>query len=61
VAHGNPGPDDDWWSLPVVAETWDGWLNDINGFHVKPEHVFTRSTARTAARSRKAASAAAPA
>jgi L-aminopeptidase/D-esterase-like protein len=23
-----------------VAETWDGWLNDINGFHVKPEHVF---------------------
>ena len=24
-----------WWSLPVVAETWDGWLNDINGFHVK--------------------------
>lgn len=29
-----------WWSLPVVAETWDGWLNDINGFHVKPEHVF---------------------
>jgi D-aminopeptidase len=23
----------------VVAETWDGWLNDINGFHVKPEHV----------------------
>ena len=28
------------WSLPVVAETWDGVLNDINGFHVKPEHVF---------------------
>jgi L-aminopeptidase/D-esterase-like protein len=24
----------------VVAETWDGFLNDINGFHVKPEHVF---------------------
>ena len=23
-----------WWSLPVVAETWDGFLNDINGFHV---------------------------
>ena len=23
-----------WWSLPVVAETWDGELNDINGFHV---------------------------
>jgi D-aminopeptidase len=28
------------WSLPVVAETWDGYLNDINGFHVKPDHVF---------------------
>ncbi len=27
------------WSLPVVAETWDGFLNDINGFHVKTEHV----------------------
>ena len=35
-------PDDQgyWWSLPVVAETWDGYLNDVNGFHVKPEHVF---------------------
>lgn len=29
-----------WWSLPVVAETWDGYLNDVNGFHVKPEHVY---------------------
>lgn len=28
------------WSLPVVAETYDGFLNDINGFHVKPEHVI---------------------
>jgi D-aminopeptidase len=28
------------WGLPVVAETYDGGLNDINGFHVKPEHVF---------------------
>jgi D-aminopeptidase len=27
------------WGLPVVGETWDGNLNDINGFHVKPEHV----------------------
>jgi L-aminopeptidase/D-esterase-like protein len=26
--------------LPVVAETWDGWLNDINGFHVKPDDAF---------------------
>jgi L-aminopeptidase/D-esterase-like protein len=28
------------WLLPVVAETWDGILNDINGFHVRKEHVF---------------------
>ena len=28
------------WGLPVVAETFDGFLNDINGFHVKPEHVL---------------------
>ncbi len=27
-------------SLPVVAETFDGGLNDVNGFHVKPAHVF---------------------
>jgi D-aminopeptidase len=27
------------WSLPIVAETWDGFLNDINGFHVKPGHT----------------------
>lgn len=31
---------DIFWSLPVVGETYDGTLNDINGFHVKPEHVF---------------------
>ncbi len=28
-----------YWSLPVVGETYDGFLNDINGFHVRPEHV----------------------
>lgn len=28
------------WSLPVVAETYDGFLNDINGMHVRPEHVW---------------------
>jgi len=28
------------WGLPVVAETWDGWLNDISGFHVKQRHAF---------------------
>ena len=27
------------WSLPVVGETYDGVLNDINGFHVRPEHL----------------------
>jgi L-aminopeptidase/D-esterase-like protein len=27
------------WSMPVVAETWDGYLNDSNGFHVKDQHV----------------------
>jgi D-aminopeptidase len=29
-----------YWSLPVVGETYDGTLNDINGMHVRPEHVF---------------------
>jgi D-aminopeptidase len=28
------------WSLPVVAETWDGFLNDIDGFHVREQQVF---------------------
>jgi D-aminopeptidase len=28
------------WSLPIVAETWDGGLNDINGFHVTKQHAF---------------------
>jgi L-aminopeptidase/D-esterase-like protein len=31
---------DVWWGLPVVAETYDGTLNDINGFHVEREHAF---------------------
>jgi D-aminopeptidase len=39
VAQGGADATGFWWSLPVVAETWDGHLNDINGFHVKPEHV----------------------
>jgi D-aminopeptidase len=39
VKHGAADNTGYWWSLPVVAETWDGWLNDINGFHIKPEHV----------------------
>ena len=40
VKHAPPDEEGYWWSLPVVAETCDGDLNDINGFHVKPEHVF---------------------
>ena len=39
VRAGRPDASGYWWSTPVVAETWDGDLNDINGFHVKPEHV----------------------
>ncbi len=38
VKRGNMGSDA--WSLPVVAETWDGYLNDINGFHVKETHAW---------------------
>ncbi len=40
IKHGEADKTGYWWSLPVVAETWDGWLNDINGFHVKPEDVW---------------------
>jgi D-aminopeptidase len=40
VKHGSPDIEGYWWSLPVVAETWDGYLNDINGFHVRPEDAF---------------------
>src|SRR5436309_13367409 len=39
IQHGAADTTGYWWSLPVVAETWDGWLNDINGFHVKAEHI----------------------
>ncbi|PVD41208.1 aminopeptidase [Serratia liquefaciens] len=34
-----PADDAVYWNMPVVMETFDGLLNDINGFHVKPEHV----------------------
>jgi len=40
VKHGVPDMEGYFWSLPVVAETWDGFLNDINGFHVKPDDAF---------------------
>ena len=40
VKHGPPDASGYWWSLPIVAETYDGYLNDINGFHVKAGHAF---------------------
>jgi len=30
----------DTWSLPIAAETYDGWLSDIDAFHVRQEHVW---------------------
>lgn len=43
-----PNEPDVFWALPVVAETYDGDLNDINGFHVTREHAFAAlDTART--------------
>ena len=35
------------WFLPVAAETWDGYLNDIEGFHVRPSHVLEAIQAAT--------------
>jgi D-aminopeptidase len=46
IARGAIG--EDAWSLPVVGETWDGTLNDINGLHVRPEHVFEAIEAASA-------------
>ena len=40
IKHGAADASGYWWSLSLVAETWDGWLNDTNGFHVKAEDVF---------------------
>jgi len=40
VEHGRPEGSEYWWSLPVVAETYDGYLNDVNGFHVRQEDAF---------------------
>jgi L-aminopeptidase/D-esterase-like protein len=39
LAHGGPDVDGYAWSTPVVGETWDGFLNDVNGFHVRARHV----------------------
>src|SRR4029078_4142477 len=41
VKQGKPDTSGYWWSPPVVAETWDGYLNDINGFHVRAEHAWS--------------------
>ena len=57
VKHGTPDMEGYWWSLPVVAETWDGWLNDINGFHVHPEDAWHALDTATRAPSKKATSA----
>jgi D-aminopeptidase len=40
IKRGPPDSEGYFWSLPVVAETADDDLNDMNGFHVKPEHAF---------------------
>jgi L-aminopeptidase/D-esterase-like protein len=40
LKHGGRDKEGYSWSLPIVAETWDGYLNDINGFHVKAEDAF---------------------
>jgi D-aminopeptidase len=40
VKQGSPDVEGYWWSLPVVAETFDGYLNDINGFHVTQEDAW---------------------
>ena len=40
VRHAGPDKEGYWWSMPVVGKTWDGFLNDVNGFHVGDKHVF---------------------
>ena len=40
VKRGEPDATGYWWSNPTVGETWDGELNDINGFHVRQANVF---------------------
>ena len=41
------------WALPVVAETWDGTLNDVDGFHVTAEHAKAAYRAATAGSGRR--------
>ena len=48
VVRGGPDATGYWWSLPTVAETWDGYLSDINGFHVNATHVAQALESATA-------------
>src|SRR5687767_5003179 len=47
---GRHGDATSYWSLPVVGETYDGALNDINGMHVRPEHVHAALAAASGGR-----------
>ncbi|MFN8059827.1 MAG: P1 family peptidase [Vicinamibacterales bacterium] len=40
IKAGPPDVSGYWWSLPIVAETYDGFLNDVNGFHVKEQDAM---------------------
>ena len=53
IRPGTPDPSGYWWSLPVVAETWDGDLNDINGFHVQARARVRRARERARRRDRR--------
>jgi D-aminopeptidase len=48
VAYGQERGHTEHSSLPVVAETWDGWLNDMDGFHLRAEHVYAALDGATA-------------
>jgi D-aminopeptidase len=50
VKHGKADASGYWWSLPVVRRDVGRILNDINGFHVKPEHVFSALSSAAAGR-----------
>ena len=40
LRHEPVDPSGDSWTLPVVTETWDGYLNDMDGFHLRAEQAF---------------------
>ena len=58
---GTEGLDETWWFLPVVGEIFDGDMNDINGFHVRADHVRAALDAATAGPVAEGTSVAAPA